>query len=885
MREGDISHYHVLEKLGEGAMGEVYRAEDTRLKRTVALKFLAPGMVADASRRQRFLHEAQAAAALDHSSICTVYEIDERDGEIFLAMAFIDGPTLQKKIEQRPLKLEEAVEIAIQTGEGLEAAHNRGIVHRDIKSSNILLTSRGQAKITDFGLAMLGDRTGLTQAGALVGTPGYMSPEQARGETADARSDIWSLGVVLYEMVSGQLPFGGNTASAAIFAILHREPESLTALRSGVPVEMDRIVAKALAKIPAERYQHAADILVDLRSVKKLLEARPRTGSAEPEAAASPAAAGTEARAGAQPARKRRRAAALILGGLIAGAGLALLLRPAGEPGAASRRYVPFATEAAAETMPCWSPDGKTIAYLAEVDGINQVFTKGLTTPVPVQVTRSASECGSPFWSADGTQILYTAREDLWSVSVAGGEPQLRVKDALIPSMSSDGRVLAFVRGSADGQSLWVAQAPDLTPRQYRQTPFPEKIVDISALAVSHDGSKLAMFVDLAAGGAGELWVIPYPSGRPRSVSGSWRGGGRVLAWTPGNRHVVMDGGLNAENRHLVLVDADSGATSAVSEGTSEERYPSVSPDGRKIAFTAGGVDYDLVEIGVGGAPVSPLLATSRGESYATWAPSGSQFCYTTDAGGSAEIWVRNTTEGWGKPVVTRETEGMPDWHALSTPRISPDGRRIAYDALGIQHGIWISAITGGRAAPLDPQSSDSHAPSWSPDGNWIAYRRLHQGKWELAKAPVGGGSPVSLEESSDRAAGSGGLTDWSPAGEWICHRGLDGLRLISPDGSRHKLLSKSRRLWFGFSRDGATVYAIRRSATRQWELAVMDVASASERQVRALAIPQDARVEGFSVHPNGKSILTAIGTARQDIWILEGFRLPGGWWSRLWKR
>ena len=236
MRQGHISHYRVLEKLGEGAMGEVYRAEDIRLKRTVALKFLAADMVADASLRQRFLHEAQAAAALDHSSICTVHEIDERDGEIFLAMAFIDGPTLQKKIEQRPLKLEEAVEIAIQTGEGLKAAHDRGIVHRDIKSSNILLTSRGQVKITDFGLAILGGQTRLTQAGAIMGTPGYMSPEQARGEAADARSDLWSLGVVLYEMVSGQLPFGGDTAPAAIFAILHKEPEPLTALRSGVPL-------------------------------------------------------------------------------------------------------------------------------------------------------------------------------------------------------------------------------------------------------------------------------------------------------------------------------------------------------------------------------------------------------------------------------------------------------------------------------------------------------------------------------------------------------------------------------------------------------------------------------------------------------------------------
>jgi serine/threonine protein kinase len=205
-----ISHYRILDKLGEGGMGVVYKAEDTRLDRTVALKFLAAHLLDDEVHKIRFLQEAKAAAALDHPNIAAIHEIDEADGRAFLAMAFVDGPSLDKKIQQRPLKLDEALDIAIQIAQGLQSAHERRVIHRDIKSANILLTSRGEVKISDFGLARFADRARLTQSGITMGTPAYMSPEQALGQEADARSDIWSLGVVLYETVTGRLPFAGN---------------------------------------------------------------------------------------------------------------------------------------------------------------------------------------------------------------------------------------------------------------------------------------------------------------------------------------------------------------------------------------------------------------------------------------------------------------------------------------------------------------------------------------------------------------------------------------------------------------------------------------------------------------------------------------------------
>src|SRR5687767_11711616 len=250
-------------------MGVVYRAEDLSLQRTVALKFLSPHALDDSGAKERFLREARAAASLDHSNVCTVYEIGEHDGQAFLAMAFIDGQTVKEKIAERPLKLDEALDIAIQAGEGLRAAHEKGIVHRDIKSANLMVTPEGNVKVMDFGLAQLAGQSELTKSRTTLGTAAYMSPEQAQHQPVDRRSDIWSLGVVIYEMVTGRLPFEGEHEAAVLYSIIHSTPEPITAVRVGVPATLDRVVAKAMAKQPAQRYQNIGDLLVDLRAVQK----------------------------------------------------------------------------------------------------------------------------------------------------------------------------------------------------------------------------------------------------------------------------------------------------------------------------------------------------------------------------------------------------------------------------------------------------------------------------------------------------------------------------------------------------------------------------------------------------------------------------------------
>ena len=240
-----ISHYKILEKLGEGGMGVVYKAQDTKLDRLVALKFLPPNLASDENDKKRFIHEAKAASSLDHPNICTVYEIDEApDGQMFLAMAFYEGAPLSEKIKQGPVKIDEALEMGIQAAEGLQAAHEKGITHRDIKSGNLMLTEKGQVKIMDFGLARRTGMSQLTKTGATVGTVPYMAPEQARGEKVDHRTDIWSLGVVLYEMVAGRLPFQSAYSEAIVYSILNEEPPPLTSLRSDVPMELERLLKK-----------------------------------------------------------------------------------------------------------------------------------------------------------------------------------------------------------------------------------------------------------------------------------------------------------------------------------------------------------------------------------------------------------------------------------------------------------------------------------------------------------------------------------------------------------------------------------------------------------------------------------------------------------------
>ena len=277
-----ISHYKILKKLGAGGMGEVYLAEDTELDRKVALKFLPPQYTEDPEINARFKREAKAAAALNHPNIITIHEIGENQGKAFIVMEYVEGQSLRNFVGAHcsvPLRMNEIIDYASQICEGLSEAHQAGIVHRDIKPENILIDSKGRVKIADFGLAKAQGRTKLTEEGSTMGTLSYMSPEQIQSANVDQRSDIFSVGVALYEMITGQLPFKGDYEAAVSYAIMHEEPEPLTALRTGVPISLDGIIAKALAKEADTRYQHVDELPVDLKGIETATLSRARSSS------------------------------------------------------------------------------------------------------------------------------------------------------------------------------------------------------------------------------------------------------------------------------------------------------------------------------------------------------------------------------------------------------------------------------------------------------------------------------------------------------------------------------------------------------------------------------------------------------------------------------
>jgi eukaryotic-like serine/threonine-protein kinase len=863
-----VGSYEIVELIGGGGTGEVYRARDTKLNREVAIKVLLPALANDPDRLARFDREAEILASLDHPGIARIYGLEDVDGVRALVMELVEGPTLAERAARGPLPLAETLQIAQRVAEAVEAAHEQGIVHRDLKPANIKLRPDGAVKVLDFGLAKAFDPiasgndatsspTTLTEAGLILGTAAYMSPEQARGKPVDRRTDVWAFGCIVYELLTGVRAFGGETMSDTLAAVIEREPD-WTRLPPGTPGAILRLLRRTIDKNPARRLHDIADARIEIEDAI--------AGGRTPDRIAARAS-------------KRWNRAFIGATILLAGVVLGFVAASRRSTGMQAFKFVPFAAERIQQLSPAWSRDGKNLAYLAEVDGIREVFVRSLDAAVPTQITKSATSCSSPLWSPDGTRVYYIANSTLSYVGAAGGSPQLVLQDAGAASIAPDGAAFAILRGAGGNRTLWIAPARG-EPYQYKTPPFPERFTRSDSIAFAPDGSKIAVLIEQQTGPSlsFELWVVPYPSGPPRRALGPLPsssgpiGFGRI-SWAADSRHIVLQNAFPDEPSHLYVVDATAGSIRPLTSGTGEEWTPAVSPDGTRVAFASGTDDFDIVQVSMDGADVRSLLATGRSEQAPEWSPDGSRFAYITNMHGRQELWLHGEHDVWSTPVLKRDMEGLPTWYFLERPAFSPDGQKIAYGViLGTQHAIWISPVTGGRPIPIDRESPDQHGPAWSPDGNWIAYQRLRNDQWELVKAPLGGDKPIRLAEATP----GGGWTAWSRTGKWIAHAREGAIQLVSPDGGPERSVGASSSGAFEFSRDDAHLFALRRSATQNWELADIDVRSGEEKSVKEVRVRSTATLSGFSLHPDGKSFLTAVGTARFDVWILEGFTPSG---------
>jgi eukaryotic-like serine/threonine-protein kinase len=880
-----LGPYTIVAALGAGGMGEVYRAKDPRLKREVAIKILPQDAIANPEREKRFEHEAQAASALNHPNILSIYDIGTEDGTTYIVSELVEGESLRKEIQKDPLPTKKLLDIATQIADGLAAAHQAGIIHRDLKPENIIVTNDGRVKILDFGLAKLtGLETGeedaetvsraLTKTGMIQGTIPYMSPEQATGKKIDFRSDQFSFGSILYEMATGKRPFSAESAAQIMTSIISDEPEPIVSINPKIPAPVRWLTERCMSKEVRQRYDSTTDLYRELRTLRDHLSE----------------ATSTEL----MPALPRKKSVA----GRVA-LGLAFLtlltvvflfaqmwLTPVGAD-LAKYRFTAFATDPGYEDQTAWSPDGKTLAFTRSVKDVLQIFTQGLNSPTATQLTRCSNDCFSPLWSPDGNHIFFSQRgqkADLWRISTAGGSPEKVLQDVWPwnRTISPDGKAIVFVRRESYGSafSLWISAPIGSTPKPMHA--LPEKVYAGGLCHFSPDGSKIGIYVrplNSKSKTLTEFWTIPFPKGAPvqvKALSGKIGTGGG-FSWMPDSRRIVFESPIQDSGIHLWMADTTSEEIHPITATASNETNPSVSPDGNKIAFTLFDENFDLVEIPLDGSPLRNLLSTSRNESFPAWTPAGNQYAYVTDRAGDSEIWVKSPSEGWDQPLVTGRDFGEERTVAFSGPQFSPDGQRIAYERFGGKGdvAVWISNVAGGTPIRLVPneESSAFGGVSWSPDGNWITWIHGEGGKYVLTKARVGEGHPILLKSGAAGVHADG--PKWSPDGQWITFVSTDGFYLVSADGKVSRKISEENPAIQTWSKDGKTIYEVKQSGN----LFLFDIATSKEKEITDLQILWG--IAGASLAPDGKSIATSVSRLSSDIWLLEGFKKPPGFFDR----
>ncbi|HUI56019.1 MAG TPA: protein kinase [Bryobacteraceae bacterium] len=863
-----LGPYKITAPLGAGGMGEVYRARDERLSRDVAIKVLHSGAIADPEYQRRFAQEARAVSALNHPNILTVHDVGSASGLPYIVTELVEGESLAALLACGVVPVRKFLEIAVQATAGLAAAHAAGIVHRDVKPNNIMIRRDGCVKILDFGIAKM-TRTqtpvapaGETAPGMIVGTASYMSPEQARGDTLDFRSDQFSLGLIFYRMLTGQAAFERDSSVGTMAAIIEEEVRPIGA---GVPAPVRWAVERCLAKDRESRYASTADLHFEL---KHILDHLSEITAERPAADAS------------APGKRRSMLSLwLCLATLAAGLAGGLLLAP--PPGADLSAYSmnPLATEEGYKSSPAWAPNGKDIAYSADVEGLRQIFVRSLASSTRSQITKASADCDAPFWSPDSSTVYYRMGGDLWATSAAGGHSEIVQHNVAAAALSSQ-NVLAFLRADSTGKqplSLWTASPPRNAPVQREFKPLASGVYGEGHLAFSRNGAQLGLWL-ARWGGRSEFWVLPALGGEPRKPLALSQGA-CDFSWMPDNRTIVF-GGLTpgTPGPDLYLGDTSTGRVHRMTVMPADAAGPTVSPNGDQLAFSVSKDDFDLIQIPLDGSPVVPVLATSRNELDPSWSPAADEYAYTTDRTGTAQIWLRNRSADWERPLVTEKDFGEAWIVAINETSFSWDGQRIAYAVAGDNgHSVFISSVRGGSPQRLTSGEADQRSPSWNPDSSWIAFLESSGGRWTLKKAqPGGSGSAVTLRQGCLRSH-----PKWSKRGDWIACVTDGGLTLVSPDGATEKVISDGSWLVFGWDFAGAKIYGVKQTAARQRALASIDIATGVEKIIGNLQLPPYSILSCYSLARDGKSFLTSVNHPTADLWLLSGFQRRLFWWQK----
>jgi len=883
-----ISHYEVVELLGEGGMGVVYKARDTQLNRFVALKTLPPGEGAEG--RSRLLEEAQAASALNHPNIVTVHQVIRSDEGDFIVMELVSGRTLDRIIPRHGLPLGEALRIAVQVASALEAAHAAGIVHRDIKPRNVAVEGGGRVRVLDFGLATLtagvgpdqdADLSALTTAAAVpaqgpAGTLRYMSPEQIQGHPPDARSDVFSFGVLLYEMLTGRRPFDGDSNASVVAAVLKQEPAPLP---DDVPPELGRLVRRCLRKDPARRARHMDDVRLALEELKE---------DSDPGRLGAPSATTVTGRRATQ-----RWGLAGLAATLLVVAGWALSSWGTREDRPAPRE-VPLTTEPGNEAMGRFSPDGSTVVFARwDADSLTGTLEAKVVGAEGSQVLVEADpewpNVWGPSFSPDGRWIAFYARRLVFEEPTA-----IRV----IPRVGGEARHVAAIRHMTFAET-GVAWTPDgkwvvsqdraegekafhlalvsvETGERRRLTHPPPDVFGDSGAALSPDGRSLA-FTRYAVFGASDLYTMPLdeafaPAGEPRRLTGdglqanaaTWLPDGKELLFSSQHWHAATLWRVAAEGstppRPLGL--GGRGAFAADVDAT-----------GSRLTYTKRVWDLnvwrlELLRSGLPAGPPQALLQSNLVDQNAVFSPDGRWIAFVSERSGAREVWLSDSSGERLRRLTSLDSAHQGMW---STPAWSSDGRWLAFDAIvgGDSEDVYVTDVESGATRPLTSDPGRDLDPTWSPDGRWVRFSSDRGGKEQIWKMPLEGGEPTLSEEQWRGTPDPDGVYGYfAEEGE----RGWSIRRRLLAGGPVEDVVSTAGNGVFAVTRRGV-YFTQGDEPLSPRRIAFLDLDSGEVTPIVDL-LPGTNTGSSLAVSPDERTLIyTQCDTETGDLMLVENFR------------